>query len=173
MAKDALGRFYDAKNSSVWLPVELSLEQENLLRISCSAGREKKLYSGLRQLICSYLRSMPLGLCKVQLLDAVHYNSAVLGPLKVLESTAAMAAVPRDGEQLTDTLRQMISSFSDLDETLGTAESVIEYNRTAEKETDRLARQLVILVGSFSELPGESRRFLQRKPPMSTWNRSW
>ena len=161
-AKDALGRFYDAKTSSVWLPVELSLEQENLLRINCSAGRDKKLYGGLRQLICSYLRSMPLGQCKVQLLDAVHYNSAVLGPLQVLEGTGVMAAVPRDSEQLTDALRQMISSLSDLDETLGTAESVIEYNRTTEKETERLARQLVILMGSFSELPGESRRLLQR-----------
>lgn len=161
VAKAKLGDYYDMKHSSVLLPVEHAMKDEVFFSIGCTASKSKKLYRGIQNYILNIINRSPVGERKVYFLDALHYNSSALGFLRPLEGTIAIEPVPRDLEQITDTLKQIVSSFSDIDEALGLADSVAEYNASAEAK-DRIPRTVLVLVGYPSSFPGESNDLIKR-----------
>lgn len=161
VAKAKLGDYYDIKHSSVLLPVEHAMKDEVFFSIGCTASKSKKLYRGIQNYILNIINRSPIGERKVYFLDALHYNSSALGFLRPIEGTLAIEPVPRDHEQITDTLKQIVSSFSDIDEALGLADSVAEYNANVEAK-DRIPRTVLVLVGYPSSFPGESNDLIKR-----------
>ena len=65
-------------------------------------------------------------------LDAVRFNSASMGSLRALESSCVMEQIPRNPDQLTATLEQIVSGFADTDEILELHDSVSEYNASVD-----------------------------------------
>ena len=161
MAKAKLGEYYDAKSSSVLLPVECSLEREILISVACAAAKEKRLYRGIQNLFLNILTRTKIGRRKIYFLDALHFNTSALGALRPLENSVVLQPVPRDAEQIVDTLKQIVSGFSDVDEALGMAESVQEFNASVAPE-DQLERSIVALLGYPSAFSGEAKNYIKR-----------
>lgn len=160
-AKVKLNDYYDVKSSSILLPVEHIGQKERLIQVSCTGAKAKKLYRGLQNYLLNVICKAPIGSRKICFLDALHYNNSALGFLRPLEDSLVLSAVPKDAEQVLDTLKGIVSSFSDMDETMGMAESVAEYNQTAEAG-QQLARTVLVLVGYPSAYGAEAKQLIQR-----------
>ena len=161
IAKSKLGDYYDIKNNRILLPVEHPLNSEAIFYIGCTAAKEKRLYSGLQNYLLNIISKTKIGSRKIYILDALHYNSTTLGALKPLENTIAVEPIPRDAEQIVDILKQIVSSFSDIDESLGMIDTVAEFNGTSSAE-DRLERSVLVLIGYPSAFSGEAKEYVRR-----------
>jgi len=161
VAKAKLGEYYDAKSSSVLLPVEYPLEQEVMISAACAAAKEKRLYRGIQNYLLNVLARTAIGSRKIYFLDALHFNTSALGALRPLEDSVVLQSVPKDAEQIVDALKQIVSSFSDIDEALGMADSVQDFNASA-APTDRLERTILVLVGYPSAFSGEAKNYIKR-----------
>lgn len=161
IAKAKMGDYYDLKNNRILLPAEHSLNKEMVFSIGCTASKEKHLYCGLQNYLLNLISKTEIGSRKIYFMDALHYNNTALGALKPLENSIAIEPIPRDSEQIIDTLKQIVSSFSDIDEALGLVDSVTEFN-TAAKPEDRLDRIVLVLVGYPSAFPGEAKEYIKR-----------
>ena len=117
--KNQFGQYLDAVAGRIMLPIELETDKEFVITVTCSPSRRKMLDSGMQNLIFNLIDKSPAGTQKVYLLDAMRYSTAALGSLKALEDTFAMAKVPRNPEQLTETLEGLLSTFSDNDDIIG------------------------------------------------------
>lgn len=161
VVKDKLGDYCDMKNGSVLLPVEHSLQKEVFFSIGCSASKSKKLYRGLQNYLLNIISRTPVGSRKIYLLDALHFNSTALGQLRALEDSVVLHPVPKDAEQIVDTLKQIVSGFPDTDEVLGLSDSVSEFNATAQPE-QRLERQILVLIGYPTAFSAEAKELIKR-----------
>ncbi len=161
IAKEKLGDYYDTKNNRILLPAEHSTDKEMVFAIDCTASKEKHLYCGLQNYLLNLVSKTEIGSRKIYVMDALHYNTTVLGALKPLENTIAIEPIPKDPVQIVNTLEQIVSSFSDIDEALGMVDSVIEFNRTAEPEK-RIGRTVLVLVGYPSAFPNDAKEYIKR-----------
>ena len=159
--KNILGDFYDVDGGRVLLPVEISNTSEYVMAVTCAPSRRKKLDAALQNLVLTTLNSNPAGSRKIYVLDGVRYNSSSMGTLRRLENTYVMEQIPRNPEQLTSVLEQIVSSFADLDETIEQFDSVAEYNASADQSA-KLPLSTLILFGWPSSFEGHDRDLLQR-----------
>ncbi len=159
--KTVMGDFYDEDGGRVLLPVELGNSTEYVMTIECTPIKRKKLDKALQNLILATTNENPAGMRRVYVLDGVRFNSSCLGSLRQLEGTCALEQIPRNPDQLTAALEQIVSSFSDADELLELHDSVAEYNRSVE-ENKRLPMSTVIAIGWPGAFEGRDRELLQR-----------
>ena len=159
--KNILGDYYDVGGGRVLLPVELSNTSEYVMSITCAPSRRKKLDSALQNLVLSTLNFNPPGTRKIYILDGVRFNSSSMGSLRQLENTYVMEQIPRNPEQLTTLLEQIVSSFADMDETIEQYDSVSEYNASVD-EAARLPLSTLILFGWPASFEGHDRDLIQR-----------
>ncbi len=146
--KNQLGDFYDELSGKIWLPVELSVDNEFIITVSCAPSRRKTLDSAIQNLLLHLIDGSPVGSRRILVLDGVRYNSSLAGTLKKLEGTFALEQIPRNPDQLTAALEHLLSSFSDMDEILEMHDSVAEYNQTAPPDK-RLPLTTLVLCGEF------------------------
>lgn len=161
IVKSQLGEYYDVVNSSVLLPVEQSLAKETIISVACTSGKEKKLYRGLQNYLLNVISHSPIGSMRIYVLDGLHYNNTSLGALRPLEESIVMNPIPRDSEALLDTLKEIVLSFSDIDEAIGFADSVEEYNSKVEP-SERIERKTLVLIGYPSAFSGEAKEYIKR-----------
>lgn len=159
--KAVLGEFYDEATGQVLLPVEIKNRQEYVLRVTCAPARRKTLDQALQNLILTTIQESPAGSRRVCVLDGVRFNSSSLGTLRQLEGTYALEQIPRNPDQLTAALEQMMSSFSDIDEVLELHDSVAEYNDGAQTNK-RLPLTTLVIIGWPGAFEGRDRELLQR-----------
>ncbi|MCR4586957.1 MAG: hypothetical protein K5682_00990, partial [Lachnospiraceae bacterium] len=162
--KAKMGRFYDEKNSEVYLPMKsIPADEEFAMTISCVPARKKmnEMDAGVRNLIFNMIDKSVAGSRKVLVIDAVRSNSALVGGLKGLEGTNVLEPVPRNEEQVTQALESLVSSFTDLDETLESYDTVVEYNK-AMPEEKRLCRTLVVLLGWPGQFKGQNAEYVRK-----------
>ena len=131
------------------------------MTITCSPSRRKKLDRALQNFVLSTINENPAGTRKVYVLDGVRFNSASMGTLRSLEGSFVMEQIPRNPEQLTATLEQIVSSFADTDEVLELYDSVSEYNANAD-DGKKLPLSTVILIGWPHSFEGHDRELIQR-----------
>lgn len=160
--KSIMGDYYDADAGSVLLPVEISNRQEYVVTITCAPSRRKKLDRALQNFILTALNGAPAGMRKIYILDGVRFNSSSVGSLRQLEGSAAMEQIPRNPEQITALLEQIVSSFADMDETIEQFDSVSEYNQATEDPAKRLPLSTVVLFGWPTSFEGHDRDLVQR-----------
>lgn len=159
--KAIMGDFYDENGGRVLLPVEIDNRTEYVMRVVCAPSKRKNLDRALQNLILSTINENPVGTRKVYVLDAVRFSSACLGSLRQLEGSFALEQIPRNPEQLTAALEQLVSSFSDIDELLELHDSVAEYNESIAVEK-RLPLSAIIVTGWPNAFEGRDRELLQR-----------
>ena len=159
--KNILGDYYDVDGGRVLLPATISNRSEYVLSITCTPSRRKKLDSGLQNLVLSTLQANPAGTRKIYVLDGVRFNSSSMGTLRKLEGTYVMEQIPRNPDQLTALLEQIVSSFADMDETIEQYDSVAEYNESVDASA-RLPLSTLILFGWSTSFEGHDRDLLQR-----------
>ena len=159
-AKAKLGEYYD-KRGFILLPVEHSLGKEMFIAVNCAAAKEKKLYRGIQNYLLNMISKTTIGSRKVYFLDALHFNNSALGFLRPLEDSIVIDTIPKDSEAIVDKLKEIVSSFSDIDEALGMADSVLDYNATA-GASERLGRPILVLVGYPSAFSGEAKEYIKR-----------
>lgn len=155
--KALFGNYYDAKSSRVLLPFEIFPDKEFAIKINCTTAKTKKMDRGIQNLILSIIDRTPAGHNKVYFLDSTRYNTAGLGTLRMLEGSFALGDVPRNSEQMTATLEDVVASFDDKEEILGYSDSVIEYNASV-SSAKKLSRTTIVLVGwpkAFSQRDNE------------------
>lgn len=158
---EKMGRLYDSKIGRVLLPVEISLEKEFVLTISCAPSKDKQLDSGIQNLILSIIDNSSAGMQRVYVIDGVRFNTSALGSLKKLENTFALEQVPRNQEQLTTVLESIVSSFADIDDILENCESVKEYNSKVD-EDKRIPLTTIILYGWPNAYDGRNKELLNK-----------
>lgn len=158
---EKLGRLHDAKLGEVLIPVEISLEKEFVLTISCAPSKDKQLDKGIQNLILNIVNNSPAGAQKVYVLDGLRFNTTSLGSLKKIENTFALGQVPRNQEQITSTLESIVSSFADIDDMLEDYESVKEYNSNAPKEK-QIPLTTIVLYGWPKAYEGKNKELLTR-----------
>lgn len=159
--KTMMGGYYDAENSRVLLPLEMDNRREYILRVLCTPSRRKDLDRALQHLVLETVKRSPAGSRKVQILDAVRYSAASMGSLRSLEGTFALEPIPRNPEQLTNTLERIVSSMADLDEQLEAYDSVAEFNE-GEPSEKRIAQTTLVVFGWPNAFTGRDRELLQR-----------
>ena len=159
--KTAMGDFYDADGGRVLLPVEISNTQEYVMTVTCTPSKRKKLDRALQNLVLTTVNENPVGTHKVYILDAVRFNSASMGSLRALEGSCVMEQIPRNPDQLTAALEQIISGFADTDEILELHDSVSEYNASVDS-TKQIPLSTIIVFGWPNSFAGRDRELLQR-----------
>lgn len=161
LAKVRLEDGYDVASGCVLLPADHAPERETVVAVRCCAGKQKKLYRGIRRYLLDLLAAEPLGERRLVFVDALHFNNSVLGELRPLEGTPLLDPVPRDADQALDLLKQMVASFSETDEALGMADSVEEFNAQAAPEA-RIRRRVLVLLGYPSAFSAQARDLIRR-----------
>lgn len=159
--KTAMGDFYDADGGRVLLPAEISNTQEYVMTVTCTPSKRKKLDRALQNLVLTTVNENPVGTHKVYVLDAVRFNSASMGSLRALENSCVMEQIPRNPDQLTATLEQIVSEFADTDEILELHDSVSEYNASVEP-AQQVPLSTIIVFGWPNSFAGRDRELLQR-----------
>ncbi|MCR5157211.1 MAG: hypothetical protein K6C96_11080 [Butyrivibrio sp.] len=156
--KLTLGRFYDEKNSKVYLPLyRIKSDEEFAMAISCVPARKKlnEMDAGIRNLLFQIIDRSPAGSRKIYVIDALRQNSALIGGLRGLEGTDVLEPVPRNEEQMLQTLENIVAGFSDIDDMLEGYDTVLEYNHEMPAEK-RMQRSVVVVVGWPKEIKGEA-----------------
>ena len=159
--KSIMGDYYDADGGRVLLPVEISNKQEYVMTITCAPAKRKNLDKALQNMILSSLNASPAGMRKICIFDGVRFNASSVGSLKQLEDSFAMDKIPRNPDQLTSSLEQIVSSFADADEMIEQYDSLSEYNEKAEP-AKRLPYKTIILFGWPNAFEGHDRELVQR-----------
>lgn len=176
--KGRFGRLIDADGARVALPAEIRFKNptndstvdsandsdsnEFVMTVTCAPVKSKQLDRGLQNLVLNLINKYPAGIQKVYVLDGMRFNSTCMGSLKKIEGTFAMAQIPRNPDQLTAALEQIVSSFSDMDEILELRDSVEDYNRAVNDPAKWLPFTTVILYGWPNAYEGRDRELLQR-----------
>ncbi len=159
--KNIMGNYYDSEGGRVLLPVEINNKAEYVMTITCTPSKRKKLDRALQNFMLNTINGAPAGMRKVFIIDGVRFNSSSMGSLRQLEDTFVMGKIPRNPEQLTATLEQIVSSFADMDETIEQYDSVTEYNAAVEP-SKRLALATIVLFGWPTAFEGHDRELIQR-----------
>lgn len=159
--KAAMGDFYDETGGRVLLPAEMGNLTPYVMRIECAPAKRKTLDKALQNLILTTVNENPAGTRKVYVLDAARFSSSCLGSLRQLEGSYVLEQVPRNPDQLTAALEQIVSSFSDMGEILDLHDSVMEYNDSVEKDK-RLPMTMIVAVGWPGAFEGRDRELMQR-----------
>ena len=159
--KKICGRFYDVDGGRVLLPATIDCSNGYAMLVNASPSRSKQLDMALRNFILNIINSYPSGMQKVYVLDGNRYNSSSIGSLKQLEGTFAFEPIPRNPEQLTATLEQIVSSFADIDDALAMCDSVSEYNEKAE-EGKKIPYSTIVLYGWPNAFEGRNRELVRR-----------
>lgn len=162
--KELFGGYYQEETAKVYLPIEaIAADTEFAMTISCVPARKRvnEMDAGVRALLFHIIDHAGTGLRKVYIIDGERQNSALVGPLKVIEDSAFLNVVPRNAEMITSTLEQIVASFSDIDEMLENYDTVIEYNRAVSEEK-RIRRSVIVIVGYPDAFEGENRNYIRK-----------
>ena len=159
--KSIMGDYYDADDGRVLLPVEISNKHEYVMTITCAPSKRKNLDKALQNLILSSLNATPAGMRKFIILDGVRFNSSSIGSLRQLEGSFAMEKVPRNPDQLTTSLEQIVSAFADTDEVIEQYDSLSEYNEKTE-QSKQIPYKTIVLFGWPNAFERRDRELVQR-----------
>lgn len=155
---------YNSDLSRIAIPFDdIDSNKEFGIVISCVPVKTRinELDSGLRNFLFNILDgSMPASR-KIYIIDAQRQNSNLAGGLKALEGTFGFEKIPRNEDQISSTLENIVSSFSDIDDTIEAYDSVVEYNASVEPN-NHIERKVVALIGWPNAFSSENQKLVNR-----------
>lgn len=162
--KGMLGQWFDVQTGQIYLPVKsISASSEFAMTVSCVPARKRvaEMDAGIRALLFNIIDHAKTGSRKIYIVDGERQNSALVGSLKSLEDTEFLSIVPRNSEMISNTLEQIVASFSDVDDVLENCDTVAEYNKIVPAEK-QIQRSVIVLVGYPNAFEGKDKEYIRK-----------
>lgn len=143
--KSSLGEHFDTTTKNVNCPIGYITGNQEEIHVEYTDLNERLLFSGVQAIILNYLRYFRPTEFKVTLLDYVHYNSTVLGPLARFAAgkNSFIEIVPSSDKALRQTISILADYYRKIERKTGVV-SVYDYNRKCAVE-DRIPLRILIL----------------------------
>lgn len=163
-AKLQIGKYFDEKSFSILLPLEYNSQEEIIINITTSISKENRCFKGISNLLLNLIKRTKPGnrKFKISFIDAIHFNNSQLKALRPLEDSAVIDKIPLNDEEVDNILRNIVSKFPDIDETLQDYDSVEDYNKNVDDEKNIVERQMLVLVGYPDSFSSDSRKYINR-----------
>lgn len=145
VVKDSFGKHFDENSKMINCPCGIITDIPEEIRIEYVDRNEAKVKKGLQALILNYLRYFLPSEFKVSILDSVHFNGDILGPLSPLaaEKHSVIERVPSDANSLKRAIAVISDYYHKIEPKIGGL-SVFEYNKTQSAENKIPFRILII-----------------------------
>jgi len=152
---------YEEASSRVMLPYVLSETDEYAVSVFCETAKTAAMDAGLQSFLLDIIERSPAGANKIYVFDCARYKATALGPLRPLEDSFAVAAVPRSAGQVSAMIEKLSCEFDNVDELLESCDTLAEYN-TKVSPDKRLPKTTVLLVGWPNSFQTHDRELIQR-----------
>lgn len=143
--KKSLGHHFDENRQMVNCPCGFTTNSHEKIFVEYTDLNETELNSGLQALILNFLRYFKPHDYRISLLDYIHYNSEILGPLSVFKGAkkGIIDSVPYDANSLKQEISMLAGYYRKIEGKIGIG-SVYDYNRTHSPEESIPLRILII-----------------------------
>lgn len=143
--KQSLGNHFDENTKMVNCPCGYTTDSYEIINAEYVDQNERELAQGIQALILNILRYFKPTEYKITLLDYIHYNSEILGPLYGLANgkKSIVDEVAYDEKSLEQQVSVLASFYRKIESVLG-ASTVHEYNRNP-KNTKKIPLRLLII----------------------------
>lgn len=143
--KQRFGNHFDESTKMVNCPCGYTTDSHEIINVEYIEQNERELSQGIQALILNILRYFRPVDYKITLLDYIHYNSEVLGPLYALASgkNSIVDEIAYDEKALEQQVSILASFYRKIESVLG-ASTVHEYNRNP-KNTKKIPLRLLII----------------------------
>ena len=143
--KQSLGNHFDESTKMVNCPCGYTTDSYEIINVEYVDQNEREVAQGVQALILNLLRYFKPTEYKITLLDYIHYNSELLGPLYGLASgkNSIVDEVAYDEKSLEQQVSVLASFYRKIEGVLG-ASTVHEYNRNP-KNTKKIPLRLLVI----------------------------
>ena len=149
--KQSLGSHFDENTKMVNCPCGFTTDSYELINVEYIEQNEIEVAQGIQALILNLLRYFRPTEYKITVLDYIHYNSELLGPLYGLANgkKSIIDEVAYDEKTLEQQVAILANFYRKIEGVLG-AGTVYEYNRNSKNTKKIPLRLLIINKGGFS-----------------------
>ena len=143
--KSSLGHHFDEATKMVNCPCGFTTDSHEEIFVEYTDLNEENMKRGVQAILLNFLRYFRPTEYKITILDYLHYNADVLGPMYVLTSmkNGIVEKVPSDAKSLKNTIDILAQYYRKVESKLGTS-TVYEFNKTHKPEERIPLRILVI-----------------------------
>lgn len=143
--KSSLERHFDEATKMVNCPCGFTTDSHEDIIVEYTDLNEEAMKKGIQALILNFLRYFRPSEYKISILDYLHYNADVLGPIYVFASmkNGIVETVPSDAKTLKTTIDLLAQYYRKVEAKIGTS-TVYEFNRTHKPE-ERIPLRILII----------------------------
>ncbi len=141
----SLGHHFDEKTKLVNCPCGFTTDSPEEIHVEYVDRNEDRAKKGIQALILNFLRYFPLSEYRVTVLDHIHYNADVLGPLAALSAGkhSPIEACPQDAKALRQSISILANYYRKVESKIG-SQTLHQYNRQ-QKPEHRIPCRILIL----------------------------
>ncbi len=143
--KSNLGHHFDETTKMVNCPCGFTTDSHEDIIVEYTDFNEESMKQGVQALILNFLRYFRPSEYKVTILDYIHYNADVLGPMYSLASmkNGIIEKVPSDAKGLKNNILLLAQYYRRVEAKIGTS-TVYEYNKTHKPE-ERIPYRILVI----------------------------
>lgn len=143
--KKSLGHHFDEKTKMVNCPCGFTTDTSEEIFVEYTDLNAAQMKLGIQAMILNFLRTFKPTEYKVSVLDYIHYNADVLGPLNVFSAVknGLIGNVPSNEKELKQSVAMLASYYRKVEGKIG-SQSVYEYNKTHKPE-ERIPYRILII----------------------------
>ena len=143
--KSSLGKHFDEATKMVNCPCGFTTDSHEDIYVEYTEINEERMKQGIQALLLNFLRYFRPTEYKISILDYLHYNADVLGPMYVLAAmkNGVIDKVPSDAKSLKTSIDLLAQYYRRVESKIGTS-SVYEYNKTHKPE-ERIPLRILII----------------------------
>lgn len=143
--KQSLGEHFDETSKMVNCPCGYTTDSYEIINVEYIDNNEREVSQGIQALILNILRYFKPNEYKITLLDYIHYNSEVLGPLYALAQgkNSVIDEVAYDDKSLEQQVSTLANYYRKVESVIG-SNTVYEYNKNPQN-TKKIPLRLLIL----------------------------
>ncbi|TGX96445.1 hypothetical protein E5357_16090 [Hominisplanchenecus murintestinalis] len=143
--KGSLKYHFDENTKMVNCPCGFTTDSHEEIFVEYTDFNEQQMKKGIQALILNFLRYFRPHEYKISVLDYMHYNADVLGPLYVFESdkNGLVDRIPSNEKELKQRIQILANYYKNIEGKIGT-QTVYEFNQTHKSE-ERIPYRLLII----------------------------
>lgn len=143
--KGCLKHHFDENTKMVNCPCGFTTDSHEEIFVEYTDFNEQQMKKGIQALILNFLRYFRPHEYKISVLDYMHYNADVLGPLYVFESdkNGLVDRIPSNEKELKQRIQILANYYKNIEGKIGT-QTVYEFNQTHKSE-ERIPYRLLII----------------------------
>lgn len=145
LLKSSLGKHFDESTKMVNCPCGFTTDSYEDIYAEYTEINEESMKQGIQALLLNFLRYFRPAEYKISILDYLHYNADVLGPMYVLSAmkNGIIDKVPSDAKSLKASIDLLAQYYRRVESKIGTS-SVYEYNKSHKSE-ERIPLRILII----------------------------